>query len=548
MTSKAVIIDGYIDEPACFGVPPYISPYIRYAAGAFEMNGISAGYLTVDQVRKDPYLLQNAQNADYVLLITGVSVPGKYLGGTPAKAAEILQIGSSLNRPVTIVGGPVVFGSSKGGGDAAEKQCFSPFDFVLEGEIGSAVDSVIREGESAGNFDYERIDEFAVAGAGIVQKHPNYPDVICELETARGCSRYVSGGCSFCTEFLYGEPKFRSPAGVHAEVKALYYSGVRHFRVGRQPDLLTYGVRGGEFPCPDPEKIEHLFSGIRGAALGLKTLHIDNINPRNIFEHEEAAKEALKAIVRWHTPGDVAAFGMESADPVVVRENNLKALPEQVMRAIEIVNEVGGMRENGIPHLLPGLNFVLGLKGESPATYDLNLWFLNEVLSSGLLVRRVNIRQVMPFEGTKAWEENSIGMYDDLFRKFKEYARKNFDHPMLMKVFPRGTILRDVIIEEEGNTSFGRQMGSYPILVGVPQKIVKGEHLDAVVAGWGQRSTTGFQYPIRMNEVTVQTIKQIPGIGKKTAASIAAKRPFKDLAGLHKVAGKTELDEFFSFE
>ena len=548
MTSKAVIIDGYIDEPACFGVPPYISPYIRYAAGAFEKNGISADYITIDQIRKDPYLLQRAQNADYVLMITGVSVPGKYLGGTPAKAAEILQIGSAINGPVKIIGGPVIFGSSKGGGDAAEKQCFSPFDFVLEGEIGSAVDSVIREGESCVSFDYERIDEFAAAGAGIVQKHPNYPDVICELETARGCSRYVSGGCSFCTEFLYGEPEFRSAAGVHAEVKALYDSGVKHFRVGRQPDLLTYGVRGGESPCPDPEKIEHLFSGIRTAAPGLKTLHIDNINPRNIFEHEEAAKEALKAIVRWHTPGDVAAFGMESADPVVVRENNLKAMPEQVMRAIEIVNEVGGMRENGITHLLPGLNFVLGLKGESPATYDLNLKFLTEVLDAGLLVRRVNIRQVMPFEGTKAWEENSIGMYDDLFRKFKEGTRKNFDHPMLMKVFPRGTILRDVIIEEEGNTSFGRQMGSYPILVGVPQRITKGEHIEAVITGWGQRSITGFQYPIRINEIPVQTIRQIPGIGKKTAASIAAKRPFKDLAELHKVAEKTELDEFFSFE
>jgi radical SAM superfamily enzyme with C-terminal helix-hairpin-helix motif len=548
MTSKAVIIDGYVDEPACFGVPPYISPYIRYAAGAFESNKISVDYVTIDQVRKDPYLLSGAQKADYVLVIAGVLVPGKYLGGTPAKAAEILQIGAALNDPVTIIGGPVIFGSAKGGGDVAERQCFSSYDHVLEGETGAAVESVIHGNGDCGNFDYERIDRFAVAGAGIARKHPNFPDVICEIETARGCSRHVSGGCSFCTEFLYGEPKFRNPTGVHAEVKALYDSGVRHFRVGRQPDLLTYGVRGGEYPCPDPEKIEHLFSGIRAVAPELKTLHIDNINPRNIFEHEEAAEEALKAIVRWHTPGDVAAFGMESADPVVIRENNLKAMPEQVMRAIEIVNEVGGMRENGIPHLLPGLNFVLGLKGESPATYDLDLRFLNEVLSAGLLVRRVNIRQVMPFEGTKAWEENSIGMYDDLFRKFKEDARKNFDHPMLMKVFPRGTVLRDIIIEEEGSTSFGRQMGSYPILAGIPQKIKKSEHIDAVVTGWGQRSITAFRYPVMINDIPIQTLRQIPGIGKKTAASIVAKRPFKDLAEFHKIAGKTETDEFFSFE
>ncbi|MBN1432928.1 MAG: radical SAM protein, partial [Methanomicrobiaceae archaeon] len=133
MTSKAVIIDGYIDEPACFGVPPYISPYVRYAAGAFEKNGVSTDYITIDQIRKNPYLLSGAEKADYVLLIAGVSVPGKYLGGTPAKIAEILQIGAALKNPVSIIGGPVVFGSSPGGGEAAEKQCFSAYNHVLEG-------------------------------------------------------------------------------------------------------------------------------------------------------------------------------------------------------------------------------------------------------------------------------------------------------------------------------------------------------------------------------------------------------------------------------
>ncbi len=548
MTSKAVIIDGYVDEPACFGVPPYISPYARYAAGAFEKNKIPVDYFTIDQIRRDPYILMGLQKAGYALVIAGVSVPGRYLGGVPAKAQEILQVGSALKEPVTMIGGPVLFGSSGGGGEAAEKQCFSPYNHLLTGEIGAAVESVISGGDGCGSFDYGRIDEYAVLGAGIVKQHPGFPDIICELETARGCSRHVSGGCSFCTEFLYGKPEFRSAEGVHEEVGALYNSGIRHFRVGRQPDILAYCATGGEYPRPDPEKVEHLFSGIRKAAPGLKTLHIDNINPRTISEHEEAAKEALESIVRWHTPGDVAAFGMESADPEVIRSNNLKAMPEQVLRAIEIVNEVGGRREGGIAHLLPGLNFVLGLKGETPATYDLNYRFLMDVLNSGLLIRRVNIRQVMPFEGTKAYEENTIGMHEGLFKKFKEDVRKNFDHPMLEKVYPAGTILRDVIIEEEGNTSFGRQMGSYPILVGILGVSGKGRHIDAVVSGWGQRSVTAFEYPVRINELPVSALRQIPGVGKKTAASVAAKRPFKDLKEFHKVAGVTCLDEFFSFE
>ncbi|HBS06876.1 MAG TPA: radical SAM protein, partial [Leptospiraceae bacterium] len=49
-----LILDFYVDEPACFGVPPYLSPYCRYAAGALVAGGIpqeKIQYLTVDQWR-----------------------------------------------------------------------------------------------------------------------------------------------------------------------------------------------------------------------------------------------------------------------------------------------------------------------------------------------------------------------------------------------------------------------------------------------------------------------------------------------------------------
>ncbi len=223
---------------------------------------------------------------------------------------------------------------------------------------------------------------------------------MCELETARGCSHGASGGCSFCTEPFYGSPRYRSIKGIAAEVTALHVHGARHFRVGRQPDILAYGAGGGEYPAPSPELVEELFSSIRTAAPGLKTLHIDNMNPATIARHEEKSREALRAIIRHHTPGDVAAFGMETADPVVVTANNLKARADEVFRAIRIVNEEGGLRCDGIPELLPGLNFVCGLAGETEKTYVLNEEFLARVRDAGLLVRRVNIRQVMPFEGT----------------------------------------------------------------------------------------------------------------------------------------------------
>ena len=39
MPADAYILDGYVDEPACLGVPPYISPYIRTVAGALLAHG-----------------------------------------------------------------------------------------------------------------------------------------------------------------------------------------------------------------------------------------------------------------------------------------------------------------------------------------------------------------------------------------------------------------------------------------------------------------------------------------------------------------------------
>ncbi|MBT8508199.1 radical SAM protein [Methanomicrobiaceae archaeon CYW5] len=549
MTSDAWIIDGYVDEPACFGVPPYIAPYIRYCAGVLSSHGYRVRYATIDQIRQDAALLQECDRADVVVMIAGVTVPGKYLGGTPASLTEIRQIGAALRHPLTALGGPVIFGSSAGGGEAAVRHAISGFRHILSGEVPAALDALLSGGEPEGTLSYADIDRWAVAGAPVITDHPSFPRVMCELETARGCSRAVTGGCSFCTEPFYGLPRRREMPGILAEVAALASAGAVHFRLGRQPDLLAYGATGGgEFPRPDPEALERLFEGVRTAAPLLRTLHIDNVNPGTIARHPEAARESLESIVRWHTPGDVAAFGMETADPAVVRANNLKALPDDVMEAIRIVNTVGSGRRNGVPELLPGLNFVCGLAGETEATYDMNEVFLRDVLAEGLMVRRVNIRQLMPFEGTAAWEDNTLGEHDARFRLFKERVRKEFDVPMLRRVFPEGTCLKDVMVEESGQTSFGRQMGSYPILVGIPMSLPSGTTLDAVVVSHGMRSVTGLPAPIAINALPPSALKWIPGVGKKRVASLMARRPFADMASFRQAIGtETPVDPYLTF-
>ena len=548
MTSDAVILDGYIDEPACLGVPPYIGPQVRSVAGVLLARGFQVTYHTIDQLRQDPSLLLSLDRAGLVVMVAGVTVPGKYLAGTPATLGEIEQIGSTLRHPETLLGGPILFGFSPRGGTKALQRDIAGFPVLLEGSPAAALDSFLSGGEPRSEGDYRRLGEWLVEGAPVIRDHPSFPHLMCELETATGCSRSISGGCSFCTEPFYGPPRFRTVEEIASEVAALSANGARHYRLGRQPDLLAYGVTGGEFPRPDPELLRALFTGIRLAAPDLLTLHIDNVNPGTIARHEDASREALRAIVEGHTPGDVAAFGMETADPVVVKANNLKATPDQVMQAIRVVNEEGGMRREGIPELLPGLNFVIGLAGETEETFALNERFLAGVLSGGLLVRRVNIRRLMAFPGTRAYEENTLGRHDRLFRRFKEKVRKDFDHPMIARIFPLGTILRRVIVEATGRVSFGRQMGSYPILVGIPLQVPARTVLDTIVVDWGMRSITALPYPIDVNRLPVHALAWLPGIGKKKAGGIAAARPFADLAAFRSVAGESPLDRALSFQ
>jgi radical SAM superfamily enzyme with C-terminal helix-hairpin-helix motif len=547
MPAEAWIIDGYVDEPACLGVPPYISPYIRTSAGVLKEQGYTVHYCTIDQVRTDPYLFPSISKASIMVMIAGVTVPGKYLGGTPATLTEIQQVGLQVRGPEKYIGGPIGFGYSPGGGEKAVIQAISGFDHLLTGSAPEALHSHLTGGRPEGSVNYSLSDEWSILGSDIIKKHPSFPYIMCELETARGCAHQETGGCSFCTEPFYGPPVYRPVKGVIDEVESLYIVGARHFRLGRQPDLLTYQAGGGEFPAPDPGALRTLFGGIREKAPDLRTLHIDNINPGTIARHPEVSHEALSVITKYHTPGDVAAFGMETADPEVIRINNLKASPEEVMEAVRIVNSVGAKRNGGIPELLPGLNFISGLPGETKETFEYNQQFLRGILQGGCLIRRVNVRQLMPFPGTRAYEHNTLGLYDAKFRAFKHSVRTTFDRPMLERVFPVGTVFRDVVIEVQGQVSFGRQMGSYPILIGIPTSLTPGTVIDAAVVDFGMRSLTALPVPVDINYLPVQALKWLPGVGKKKASVVAAKRPFVSPDSFRTIAGVTPLDHLMVF-
>lgn len=526
VTVRVLIIDGYVDEPACLGVPPYMAPYPRYIAGALVEKGIHREdifYRTIDQLRKRSETIRY----DLIIIVAGMTVPGKYLRAAPITAKEISEF-SHLDG-IKVIGGPIRLGYGEEGGSSAKELAISGLTLAkkdIEAFVYDLLDNIKDpDGVSHRMRTASEVGRWGEKGAFIIRQHPDYPYVMCELETYRGCPRHSH--CSFCTEPFYGRPDYREIKDVIKEVSALYAQGARYFRIGRQPDLFMYRSRDG---VPDPLAIEELYRGIRNAAPELKVLHMDNANPATIAGYPDESRNIAKTIVKYHTSGDVAALGMESADPDVIKENDLKAGPDDVYEAIKILNEVGGERgANGLPELLPGINFVHGLKGETRKTFELNFEFLENVLKSGLMVRRVNLRQVMTFAGTPmhGFDENVI-KNKDLFMRYKEKIRNEIDLPMLRRIAPAGTVLRDVRTEIYDKITFGRQLATYPLLVGIPMKLELNSSFDILVTGHGHRSITGIPVPFDLNRLPLKIIEMLPGIGKKHAAKIILERPFKD--------------------
>jgi radical SAM superfamily enzyme with C-terminal helix-hairpin-helix motif len=263
----------------------------------------------------------------------------------------------------------------------------------------------------------------------------------------------------------------------------------------------------------------------------LDILHVDNANPAVISTHPAESREVIETLVECCTAGNVLALGLESADPIVFRENNLNSTSDQLMDAVRTINEIGGERgKTGLPKLLPGINLICGLDGETDITYRTDMDLLKRILSEGMMVRRINIRQVMPLRkdfGTKV-DKNS-------FKKFKEAVREEIDREMLKRIVPKGTLLKDVFMEiHDGNTTFGRQIGTYPILIGIPYKVEIGSVHDITVTDWGFRSITGITTPFDINAMPMSAIEGLPGIGKKRAAKIVVGRPYSSMDELRK--------------
>ncbi|MGC8581931.1 MAG: radical SAM protein [Thermoplasmata archaeon] len=535
------ILDGYVDEPAIFGVPPFISPYPRYIAGAIVKAGYKVDYYTIDQWRNKNFLMKKY---DYLIAIGGAIVPGKYLRSSPASIKELQKIADEF-QGTKILAGPV---SSFGFNSKEAHELKNHYDFFAIGDPDAwTYDFFTNVNPSRRERTNEEWKEFPILGANIVNMHPDYPvPLIAEIEMYKGCVRYASGGCLFCSEVLYGKPRMRGIEDIQKEINALYKRGIVNFRLGGATCIFTYmaeevNLREGNFR-PNPDAINKLFKGIWKQSTGIKVLHTDNANPEVIASYPDESEKIIETLVNYTTPGNVLSFGLESADPVVKEKNNLNATPEQVLFAISLVNKHGRQTgTNGMPKLLPGINFIGGLEGETNESYSLNKKFLEEIIQRNLIVRRVNVRQVASVR------HRFKKINKKRFFEFKNYVRGYFDSIMLQRMLPAGNVVKEVFIELNiGEEAYGRQIGTYPLLIKFPYKIKPSCFVNAKIYQHGSRSVHAIDTEFNLNQAPYSIIRRLPAINDRMAISIVRNRPFNDIKEISKIINDNNAVAFLS--
>ena len=542
-----LVLDGYEDEPAAFGVPPYVGFHIRYVCGVLEQHKIDYNYMTIDQWRlcSEVEREQMLRDLSGFVCIAGAVVPGRYIRGTPISQRESSEVIRGLPREIpALFGGWAVRGWKQQGW-----MPLRPNLFLAVQDTDATLNGFLK----TGSWKHERRTSeqwttWAQLGAQskAVVHHPDLGTeekrgpLTYEVEVYQGCVRFKRG-CKFCIEPKKGVPIWRTPEDIIQEVKFAHDAGVQHVRLGGMTDTYTYmaeGVKELEYPIPNPEPIAKLLHGLREDER-LQILHTDNGNPSIIAENIEPSTEITKTLVETLSDGAVLSFGLESADPNVHAENWLNCDASQLKSALRLINQYGRVRgERGLPKLLPGLNFIAGLNGERTETYSMNLNLLQELRNEGLLLRRINIRQV---EGEGFQEIPELE-----FKKFKSAVRDTIDSPLLQELFPLGHVLKDVHWEtHDGRTrlpvhlteehvgehvhgraglTFGRQIGAYPILIGVPYHIPLETSSDIMITGHGARSITGVEIGLSIDTASEKQLEAIPGIGKKAAWNLVSAR------------------------
>lgn len=454
------------------GVPPYLSTYVRDAYHALRaaLPEHEVAYVTIDDVRwqgngdapltapplsdkwtyaataNRPRALELIAEAPMVVVVAGDKVPSVHQHAVNASPAEIRDALADARGRKVLLGPMSTYALTelvelRGVFDALHTHTVTSTDLHSGSRTAAGYEQLAA--------DRGRLD-------GLTAQMPWTQ--IAEIELYRGCTRRRF--CAFCNEPV------KAPAVAHREVsdvldeiRLLADAGVRHFRLGQQTCFFSYRDR-------DSASIRTLLEGIRETAPDLEVLHIDNADPLAVAS--KAGARIAKLVAEYCTEGNCAPMGIESFDPTVIERNTLTCTPEILMRAVENVNTAGAHRgPGGLPMLLPGLNLIYGLPGQSPATHQHNLRWLRTIFDSGYLCHRTNVRELRVFPGTALESvETGIDASTGDFDLYKAQLDAEWDEPMKRRVYPLGlrvTGTHAFFTDQEG--TWFRRLGSYPIQI-----------------------------------------------------------------------------------
>jgi radical SAM superfamily enzyme with C-terminal helix-hairpin-helix motif len=96
---------------------------------------------------------------------------------------------------------------------------------------------------------------------------------------------------------------------------------------------------------------------------------------------------------------------------------------------------------------------------------------------------------------------------------------------------------------QDGKT-FGRQLGTYALLVAVPGERKLGTTMDVAIVDHGYRSVTGVPHPLDPNSASMDELRALPGVGSQRAGNIVVDRPYESLGDLAEMVD-VDVDRFF---
>ncbi|HSQ97259.1 MAG TPA: hypothetical protein VLL98_00900 [Rickettsiales bacterium] len=453
---KNIILDCYTDEPSGYGVRPFIGTHQIHLAQALTYIGEKYDYITIDDIRynndklcnnsdlinkhnsgNSQKLINNVTNnkdialqlindADIIYLVMGCFVEYEYFSSKPPKSDEVYEyLKNSKAKKILfyVLGGEDFkqgnFKSSKLH-NIIHDICFgNTYRYVLN-DFKDSNDNLLEP-------NYNLLEKISHSYPYLIEQIGK--PIIAEIETGTGCNTPT---CSYCIECKRKiKPIYREPSDIICQINILYKSGVRHFRLGRQPNFYHYQYK-------NVSKLDELLSGIRSTCPDLKTLHIDNANMVDVAT--DVGEEFTKLIVKYCTSGNIAPFGIESFDQKVRNKIHITGNTDQILRAIEIINKYGAVRDSdGFLKLIPGINLIYGLSDNEKETHEINLKFLEKIKNNNFLTGRLFYRKLTNYSGITF---DLAANNNEEYLKFKNEIVNNYVLPIQSKVFPKKTILK----------------------------------------------------------------------------------------------------------